>query len=180
MVAVRFTAHSGTTDATDLSAAKQAAHSQAWLPGAHEDALGQGSTQPPTQEGPSAARGDASLQTRNGLTPEDLPRSGRLRLASEIQAVLRAGSRRRTPRLEIIWCSNDHGHPRLGVITPRFGRSAVARNRLRRRLREHARRRLMPQLPAIDLLIRARVPAYEAAPTQLGRDLDQWRAGFSS
>jgi ribonuclease P protein component len=103
-----------------------------------------------------------------------------LRLASEIQGVLGAGSRRRSPRLEIIWCSNHHGHPRLGVITPRFGRTAVARNRLRRRLREHARRRLLPFLPAVDLLIRARPPAYEAATAELGRDLDQWRAQFSS
>jgi ribonuclease P protein component len=103
-----------------------------------------------------------------------------LRLASEIQAVLGAGSRRRSPRLEIIWCSNDHGHPRLGVITPRFGHSAVARNRVRRCLREHARRQLLPRLPAIDLLIRARPPSYAAPAVELRRDLDQWRERFSS
>jgi ribonuclease P protein component len=102
-----------------------------------------------------------------------------LRLASEIQAVLGAGARRRSPRLEIIWCSNDSGHPRLGLITPRFGHSAVARNRLRRRLREHARCRLLPHLPALDLLIRARPPAYAAPPAALCQDLDQWRGQFS-
>jgi ribonuclease P protein component len=64
----------------------------------------------------------------------------------------------------------------LGVITPRFGHSAVARNRLRRRLREHVRRRLLPHLPALDLLIRARPPAYAAPPADLHQDLDQWRA----
>jgi len=67
----------------------------------------------------------------------------------------------------------------LGVITPRFGHTAVARNRLRRRLREHARRQLLPHLPAIDLLIRARPPAYAALAPDLHRDLDSWRAQLS-
>jgi ribonuclease P protein component len=67
----------------------------------------------------------------------------------------------------------------LGVITPRFGHTAVQRNRLRRRLREHARRQLLPHLPAIDLLIRARPPAYAAPAGDLHRDLDSWRAQLS-
>ncbi|MDH4043402.1 MAG: ribonuclease P protein component [Gemmatimonadota bacterium] len=112
------------------------------------------------------------------MTAEDLPRRRRLTRAAEIQAVLSGGTRRRTPRLEILWCSNDHGHPRLGVITPRFGRTAVARNQLRRRLREQARRRLLPQLPALDIVIRARPPAYTAVLADLTRDLEQWRAGI--
>lgn len=90
------------------------------------------------------------------------------------------GTRRRTPRLEILWCSNEHGHPRLGVITPRFGRSAVARNLLRRRLREQARRRLLPQLPAIDVVIRARPPAYAAGLSDLKLDLEQWHTLVAS
>jgi len=93
--------------------------------------------------------------------------------------VLAAGARRRTPRLEIIWCTNQHGTVRLGVITPRFGHTAVARNQLRRRLREYARRWVLPRLPPLDLLIRARPPAYGAAPEDLRRDLDQWRAQFA-
>jgi ribonuclease P protein component len=100
--------------------------------------------------------------------------------ASEIQAVLAGGNRRRTPRLEIIWCSNPLGHARLGVIAPRFGRSAVDRNRLRRRLREHARRRLLPHVPPVDILIRARPPAYAAGPAELTHDLDRWCAQLGS
>lgn len=52
----------------------------------------------------------------------------------------------------------------------------MARNQLRRRLREQARRRLLPHLPAIDIVIRARPPAYAAGLVDLARDLDQWRA----
>jgi ribonuclease P protein component len=68
----------------------------------------------------------------------------------------------------------------LGIITPRFGHTAVARNRLRRRLREQARRGLLPQLPSVDLLIRARPPAYTATVQMLRGDLDQWFRHFVS
>ena len=43
---------------------------------------------------------------------------------------------------------------------PRHKRSAVERNRLKRRLRELARTRLLPQLAAVDLVVRARPSAY--------------------
>jgi ribonuclease P protein component len=55
---------------------------------------------------------------------------------------MQQGHRSRTPRIDLYWLSNAFGHPRLAVIVPRYGASAVARNRLRRRLREHARRRI--------------------------------------
>jgi ribonuclease P protein component len=90
-------------------------------------------------------------------------------------AVLRVGRRRRTPRLDIAWYPNDTGHPRLGVIVPRYGRTAVARNTLRRRLREIARRRLLPGMPALDLVLRPRPDAYHASFDHLAGDLETWR-----
>ena len=42
----------------------------------------------------------------------------------------------------MIWTDNTTGHPRMGLIVPKFQSSAVARNRLRRRLREIWRREL--------------------------------------
>lgn len=91
----------------------------------------------------------------------------------------RHGARRRTPRLDISWKPNTFGHPRLGLIVPRYGRSAVARNRIRRRLREHARRTLLPYIPPVDLVIRCRADAYDAPRSALYSDLDQWRTQFS-
>jgi len=64
------------------------------------------------------------------------------------------------------------GHPRLGVIVPRYGANAPARNRLRRRLREGARR-LLAALAPLDLVIRARIDAYSAQPRQLAEDLER-------
>jgi ribonuclease P protein component len=47
----------------------------------------------------------------------------------------------------------------------------VARNRLRRRLREILRRDLLPQLPPIDLVIRAKRAAYAAPFAALRAEL---------
>ena len=54
----------------------------------------------------------------------------------------------------MIWADNMTGHPRMGLIVPKFRATAVARNRLRRRLREIWRREILPQQPALDLIIR--------------------------
>lgn len=93
----------------------------------------------------------------------------------DLDTALRAGQRRRTPRLEIIWRPNNVGHPRFGLIVPRHGQTGVARNRLRRRLRELARRHLLPTLGPIDVILRSRVPAYRSDFDQLATDLEQWR-----
>lgn len=108
------------------------------------------------------------------MTSEGLPRRQRLTRAPDLQAVLDSGQRRRTPRLDIAWRLNDIAFPRLGVIVPRYRSTAVARNRLRRRVRELARRRLMPLLPSIDVVIRARPAAYQAQRDALDLDLEQW------
>jgi RNase P protein component len=52
----------------------------------------------------------------------------------------------------------------------------VARNQLRRRLREHARRTFLPVLPPLDVVIRSRAAAYVAPRSDLCADLDQWHA----
>ena len=95
-------------------------------------------------------------------------------------AVRNAGQRRRTPRLDISWLPNAVGHPRLGLVVPRHGQSAVKRNLLRRRLREMMRRNVLPQLASLDLLVRPQPPAYKAAPRQLAHDIDAWRRSLSA
>ena len=71
------------------------------------------------------------------------------------------------------------GHPRLGVVVPRHGRSIVERNRMRRRLREIARRDLLPQLAPLDLVIRSRASAYQSDFKALAADLDRWAVSLS-
>ena len=84
------------------------------------------------------------------------------------------GRRRGTQRLDFFWVPNQFGHPRLGLVVPNHGATAVARNRLRRRLRELARRRVIPGLVPMDLVIRARASAYRAEFSDLAADLEGW------
>ena len=74
----------------------------------------------------------------------------------------------------MIWTDNTTGHPRMGLIVPKFQSSAVARNRLRRRLRELWRLELQSHQPAWDLVIRARREAYRATYPALRDDLRAW------
>jgi ribonuclease P protein component len=50
---------------------------------------------------------------------------------------------------------------RVGIVVPRYGRTAVDRNRLKRRLRELVRGHLLPLDGAFDVVIWARHGAYE-------------------
>jgi len=62
---------------------------------------------------------------------------------------------------------------RIGVIVPRYQQSAVARNRIKRRLRELSRTRLLPADIAADLVIRIRPEAYRASFLMLAADIDR-------
>jgi ribonuclease P protein component len=74
----------------------------------------------------------------------------------------------------MIWLDNPTGHPRIGLIVPKFQSSAVARNRLRRQLREVWRRELQLKLPPGDLIVRARREAYRAGYLPLRSEMVEW------
>lgn len=62
---------------------------------------------------------------------------------------------------------------RVGIIVPKHKRSGVERNRLKRRLRELARLRLLPVVAEGAVLLRARPEAYGAAFEALARDVER-------
>jgi ribonuclease P protein component len=67
--------------------------------------------------------------------------------------------------------------PRVGIIVPRHKQTAVARNRVKRRLRELVRNALLPSLSApgahapLDVVVRAMPEAYAADLATLAGDL---------
>ena len=89
------------------------------------------------------------------------------------------GRRRRLEHVDVIWTDNQAGHPRMGLIVPKFQSTAVARNRLRRRLRELWRREVMETVPAWDVVIRARREAYQPGFGALRTQLLAWRAAVA-
>ena len=62
---------------------------------------------------------------------------------------------------------------RVGLVVPRFKQTAVARNRLKRRLRELSRVRLLPMDLLVDVLLRIRPEAYDATFDELTLDIDR-------
>jgi len=107
---------------------------------------------------------------------ERFPRVRRLARTGELAQVQRSGRRKRLEHLDVLWVDNQAGHPRLGLIVPKFQSTVVARNRLRRRLKELWRRELMGMMPAWDVVIRARQTAYGARFAALRDELRAWFA----
>lgn len=70
----------------------------------------------------------------------------------------------RTGPVDLFVADSPAGRPRLGVVVPLYGHTAVERNRLQRRLREIGRRCWLPgareEGRELDLLLRARPAAY--------------------
>ena len=59
----------------------------------------------------------------------------------------------------------------MGIVVAKRGRTTTDRNRLKRRLRELARLRLLPILQAVDLVVQARPEAYDATFADLESQL---------
>ena len=57
------------------------------------------------------------------------------------------------------------------MVVPKYKRSGVERNRLKRRLRELVRTRMLPTLPPADVVIRPWPNAYDATFEQLEREI---------
>ena len=63
--------------------------------------------------------------------------------------------------------------PRIGLIVPRLKYSAVARNQLKRRLRELVRLNLVPTTLSIDIVLRIRSETYQASFEALQTDISR-------
>jgi ribonuclease P protein component len=88
--------------------------------------------------------------------------------------VRREGKRFRTTRLEVRFLASTTPRPRIGLIVPRHRQTAVARNRVKRRLRELLREHLLPVLgnrAPLDVVVRAWPEAFAATFSELREDV---------
>lgn len=85
----------------------------------------------------------------------------------------RTGRRLRTEHLEVRASGSPFSHARVAVIVSKHGHTIVERNRLRRRLRELARTRIIPGAPAIDIIIRSLASAYAVTFQQLSDEIEK-------
>jgi ribonuclease P protein component len=94
------------------------------------------------------------------------PRGRDLRLtrSAEIRELFRTGRRLTVPPLRVVYRPTAHGHARLAVqVSRRAVRTAVRRNRIRRRTREAFRRLLEGAGPGVDVMVLPG-PEVEALP----------------
>jgi ribonuclease P protein component len=94
----------------------------------------------------AAPAGDAARRTKAGQYA--YPPSCRLHRPAEFRRVYEQGQRFQTPLFAAFCLKVDQDGPRIGFTTPRALGKAVARNRMRRRLREQVRLELLPEMEA--------------------------------
>ena len=103
------------------------------------------------------------------------PRSVRVTQTREIRALLKRGTRKKTPNLDVFFLSSPASRSRWGIIVPKHRHSIVQRNRVKRRLREIGRTQVLPRLReeglGLDVLVRARREAYTAGFRTLRAEL---------
>ena len=85
--------------------------------------------------------------------------------------MLRKGKRTRTKLLDVRAIASPLAHPRVGIVVPKRGRTTTDRNRLKRRLRELIRLAVLPDLAPVDVVVYARMEAYDASFRALSENL---------
>lgn len=73
--------------------------------------------------------------------------------------------------LDVRRLDSSAGHVRVAIVVPKYGFTAVRRNKLKRQLRELARQSLLPRSVSCDVLFRARREAYSATFDALRNDV---------
>lgn len=73
--------------------------------------------------------------------------------------------------LDVRRLDSTAGQVRVAIVVPKYGFTAVRRNKLKRQLRELARQTLLPRRASCDLLLRARREAYGAPFDALRTDV---------
>jgi ribonuclease P protein component len=158
---------------TDLPAERAQAEAEARLPRSHGDACRPRDPQAPPGEGSQAPVGLTSLDAR-------VQRRHRLSRSRDFDAVYRHGRSVSTRFLVLYWFAREDGAEagaRFGLAVPKAVGSAVARNKIKRRLREALRTRL-PELPQDqDYVLVVRPGLAEAADARgfewLGERIDE-------
>lgn len=126
--------------------------------------MGQGSTQSSSQERTTRADREASEQVQRGVTRTNVGRKYRLRKRHEIARIRNSGRVIGVPLLRAWRTERALTHPRVAIIVGLHGNSAVARNRLRRRLWHLVRTEFQTgQQAPFDVLLSARSAAYSAS-----------------
>lgn len=84
----------------------------------------------------------------------------------------------KTGHLDVRVAPSPLSYARVGIVVPKYKHTIVERNKLRRRLRELVRTRVLPVVTSSDLLIRPFPQAYSVGFAVLAREIDVLVARF--
>jgi ribonuclease P protein component len=184
--AILLTYGADTDGTADVQSAQPEAEEQAWLSRAHGDE-GRAPRSEPSPASRAEAPGrvgrpEAVDRTAVAAPLPDggrrLPRARRITRSADIRAIMTRGKRSGTANLDVFDSASPSSHPRIGLVVPKYRQTAVARNRVKRRLRELLRLEVLPRLEQcgalLDVLVRARRGAYGATYAQLRDELTGW------
>lgn len=88
------------------------------------------------------------------------PRAARITRRQDIDRIRKEGRTLKTSSLVLRVSSSPFAFLRVGIVVPKYGQTAVRRNRLKRRLREVIRTEWLPGEGNRDVVIWALPPAY--------------------
>lgn len=103
----------------------------------------------------------------------EYPRTRRITHRSDFEKLLNQGTRVRTLDLDVRGLASPARFMRIGLVVPKGGRTAVARNKLKRRIRELVRLELLPLNARCDAVIRCRLTAYERSFEELALQIKE-------
>jgi ribonuclease P protein component len=136
----------------DLPAEEAAPEPDARVPEAIEDPGRKERPEAPSGEGAQAARPERAQEVEPQVK---LPKAARLRRRREFLLVQQRGTRLYAGDVLVLALASGSGRPRIGItVSSKIG-NAVARNRVKRWVRE-AFRAVQTDLPAVDLVVVAR------------------------
>ena len=152
-------------DETHLSTLEDASHPHAWLSSTAQDARRTGGA------ARAARKGKGSPRSVNDDCR--LPRTARLSDDKAIEGFRSAARLQRGRWFVVRWVRNAVGYPRLAVrVGKRAVKTAVARNRIRRLVRETFRSR-RAALPADDFLVSVRADVTGVTMAEARQDLER-------
>ena len=93
--------------------------------------------------------------------------------------MLRSGRRLKAKLIDARLLESESGFVRVAIVVPKWGQTAVQRNKLKRRLRELSRTLLLARKSSRDVVLRARREAYAASFADLRDDVQRLAGGLT-
>ena len=125
--------------------------------------MGKGSSKSKAQKGPKGSDSKTPQQVRRGLERSTFGPKLRLTRPREFERVRRSGRRIQAPVLTVWIARGSTLQPRVGIVVGLHRQSAIARNKLKRRLRHIVRTEILPRATEpYDAVVIVRPSAYSA------------------